>query len=394
MRVIVLHNHVPPEAAEADQDTLVQVQAVERELARLGHETARLAVRAGTDTAAAADGVFGPAERERIAEADAVFNLVESYGGAEHAHLAARALEDLGAPFTGSGSEPLRRSTGKLLAKQTLQAAGLATPAWADPADPAAGDDVLGGTGSPTDGGPGDWIVKSVWEHASLGLDQDAVLRGADAAAAARAARGRAAAHGGSWFAERFVHGREFNLAVLETVMGGPLVLPPAEIDFAAFGPERARIVGQAAKWDEGSFEYENTPRRFDFPEADRPLLRELGRLALACWRAFDLRGYARVDFRVDGDGKPWIIDVNANPCLSPDAGFAAALARTGMSLGEAVAAVLEVAADGAGAGADAAAGASWRTIGRTIGTEGRAPSAREGRRGQGRRSGQREARE
>lgn len=50
--------------------------------------------------------------------------------------------------------------------------------------------------------------------------------------------------------------------------------------------------------------EYINTPRRFDFPLelADRALLDELEALARRCWTAFDLHGYARVDFRVDND--------------------------------------------------------------------------------------------
>ena len=44
------------------------------------------------------------------------------------------------------------------------------------------------------------------------------------------------------------------------------------------------------------------------------------------CWNLFGLRGYARVDFRLDHQGQPWVLEVNANPCLSPNAGFAAAL--------------------------------------------------------------------
>jgi D-alanine-D-alanine ligase len=83
--------------------------------------------------------------------------------------------------------------------------------------------------------------------------------------------------------------------------------------------------------------EYINTPRRFEFPLSDRALLDELEALARRCWTAFDLHGYARVDFRVDSDGQPWILEVNANPCLSPDAGFAAALQQDGLSFTDAV---------------------------------------------------------
>src|SRR5690606_34390114 len=89
--------------------------------------------------------------------------------------------------------------------------------------------------------------------------------------------------------------------------------------------------------WDEESFEFGNTPRRFDFPSGDQSLLRRLARLARQCWRLFGLRGYARVDFRVDRSGEPWILEINANPCLSPDAGFAAALAQAGIPFDSAV---------------------------------------------------------
>ena len=60
-------------------------------------------------------------------------------------------------------------------------------------------------------------------------------------------------------------------------------------------------------------------------------------RLARACWDLFALDGYARVDFRVDASGLPFVLEINANPCLSPDAGFAAALARAGIGYGDAI---------------------------------------------------------
>ena len=52
--------------------------------------------------------------------------------------------------------------------------------------------------------------------------------------------------------------------------------------------------------------------------------------IALSCWKAFDLHGYARVDFRVDKDRNPFVLEVNTNPCLSKDAGFIAACRRGG----------------------------------------------------------------
>ena len=119
-------------------------------------------------------------------------------------------------------------------------------------------------------------------------------------------------------------------------------MLPLAEIDFTAFPEDQVRIVDYQAKWDETSFAYHHTPRRFVDEAAEPILCRQLRELALRCWSLFGLRGYARVDFRVDGSGQPWILEVNCNPCLSPDAGFAAALAPANIGWPDAVARILE----------------------------------------------------
>ena len=107
---------------------------------------------------------------------------------------------------------------------------------------------------------------------------------------------------------------------------------------------DRPKIVGYAEKWAEGSDAYANTPRRFATDAADAPLRAELARLALVAWQLFGLRGYARVDFRVDAAGKPYILEANANPCLSADAGFCAAAAEAGMTQADIVAHLIETA--------------------------------------------------
>jgi D-alanine-D-alanine ligase len=47
------------------------------------------------------------------------------------------------------------------------------------------------------------------------------------------------------------------------------------------------------------------------------------------------LKGYARVDMRVDKNGEPYVIEVNANPCISPDSGFIAATNEAGIPFTE-----------------------------------------------------------
>ena len=329
MKVAILHNAVAPDAGPAEADVLVQAEAVAAALAASGHDVARLAC--GLDLAAVADGLGALAP-------DLVFNLAEGLAGHDRLFAVVPSLLDsLAIPYTGCPAEAVFLTTNKLLAKDKLAAAGLPTPEVPYRWPPS-------GCGAAAAFAADRYIVKPVWEHGSLGMGDDAVFAAADREAVVARVRELGERTGRGWFAERYVEGREINLSLLAGP-DGPQVLPPAEIDFSAFPPGKPRIVGFAAKWDEGSFEYRHTPRRFDHPAEDAALLARVAELGLACWDLFDLAGYARVDFRVDALGKPWVLEVNTNPCLSPDAGFAAAVDRAGLSYRDAIERVVRAAA-------------------------------------------------
>ena len=350
MRVAILHNAVPDDAPLEDQDTLLQVDAVRAALTRLGHEPAT--VSCTLNLAALHD------ELRRL-RPDVVFNLVESLAEADSlVYLPLAVLDVLGLPYTGSRTESLFLTTHKLLAKERLRQAGLPTPAWitsnatdvkprpvvADRGASVKPRPVVADRGAIAGRGfaPGNtWIIKGVWDQGSRGMDDDAVLADVDLAEVRKRLAERAARSAGPCFAEQFIEGREFNLSVLAGP-SGPEVLPPAEIDFSAFPPAKPRIVGHRAKWQADSFEYSHTPRRFDFAPSDGPLLEQLRRLAEECWTLFGLRGWVRVDFRVDAAGQPWILEINANPCLTPDAGFAAALEQASIPFDRAIQRILD----------------------------------------------------
>ena len=76
-------------------------------------------------------------------------------------------------------------------------------------------------------------------------------------------------------------------------------------------------------------------------PREDRDLLAGLSAIARRCWRVLEMSGYARVDFRVDTSGKPLVLEVNPNPCVSPDAGLVAAASRAGWSYSDLVCRIL-----------------------------------------------------
>ena len=334
MNIAVVHNAVAHDAPAEDRDVLVQAAAVSEALTARGHRVATVPV--SLDLAALKT-------RLSALKTEVVFNLVEGLDGTSRLiSLVPAALEAWGIPFTGSGAAALWVTTHKTMAKERLRAAGIPTPPWIGPW-PAEMPPPGGAAPRRLDADRRRWIVKSLWEHASFGLDDDPLVSGCDAAGVAAALHARAPALGGACFAEAYVDGREFNLALLAGA-GGPRVLPPAEILFEGYGPDRLRIVGYRAKWAEESYEYHHPPRRYDFEAQDAALLDSLRRTAIHCWRIFALEGWARVDFRVDERGRPWVLEVNANPCLSPDAGFAAALARAGVDYRDAVQVIVDAA--------------------------------------------------
>lgn len=311
-RVAVVYGAVAAGAAPDEQDVLLEVETVQQALAALGF--APVAVPLTLDLEAV---------RQRLLHLRPafVFNLVESVEGLGRLiHLAPALYESLGLPYTGAASEAMYLTSNKPLAKRLMASAGIPTPEWG----------AAAAQGLPVPGFAGPYIVKSVWEHASIGIDESSVVE--DARKVAAIARKRQRRFGGEWFAERFIDGREFNLSLLGGADGVEL-LPPAEMLFVDYPAGKRRIVDYAAKWHAGSFEFCNTVRRFEFGADDRPLLEELEAIARSCWRLFGLRGYARVDCRVDPDGRPWVLEININPCLSPDAGFAAAAARRELDL-------------------------------------------------------------
>ncbi len=322
MQILLLHDAVAADAPPEAQDTLQQVTAVSAALKQLGHSIATFAV---------SDDFAALITRLREAPPTLVFNLVESIAGYDAAAVAVPALLDgLGVAYTGTRCANMALANDKCAAKTLLEQLHLPTPEWmneAQPSHPFRADK---------------YIVKARFEHASRGLEDDAIIQCDSAERALQSIRARSAALGRPCFAERFIHGREFNLSILAG-RAGPQVLAPAEIDFSAFPAGKAHMVGYRAKWMETSFEYNNTPRRFDFAAADAPLLAELNALARRTFSQLGLGGYARVDFRVDGDG-PWILEVNANPCIAPDAGFAAALAHTGLRYEDAIARIIDAA--------------------------------------------------
>ena len=316
-KIVLLHSDVSPDAGEDELDCLIQVQTVAGSLAALGLEP--LTMPFMMDLNATLAGLCAQ-------KPDIVFNLVETVAGkGAMAYFAPALLDFLRLPYTGSPTQAMFLTSNKSLCKKMLYANGISTPAW------------ITADGTITGGAPqGVYIMKPSWEDASVGLDEASVLSSVRADTILRALQNRQEELGMECFAEAYIDGREFNVALLASG-GDVLVLPPAEILFVDYPQDKMKILDYRAKWVEGSFEYENTVRNLNLDPHDAGLVTLLRDTALQCWRLLGLRGYARVDFRVDQEGRPWVLEINANPCLSPDAGFAAALDHAGITYNRAI---------------------------------------------------------
>ncbi len=315
LKVGIIHNQPIPKGEpnwESSADVLAQVEGIEGALNELGQPHVRIPFTRDL-------GRF--VSQVQAAEIDIAFNLCESVDEDPLliGHPAA-VLELLGIPFTGSSAMALLLSTDKLTVKRLLAASGLRTP----PFFLYDGNEVLrpAGLNFPV-------ILKPRFQDASIGIEQESVV---ESSGDLLPRLEELYARYGAILVEEYIAGREFNVSLF----GYPQaqVMPLAEIDFSGFPTDLHRIVSYKAKWDEESFEYQHTQRIFpdNLPE---PLQQAMRHMAQNCFGLFGLRDYARVDLRLDQQGRLAILEINANPCLSPDAGFPAAVAESAMSYTE-----------------------------------------------------------
>ena len=297
---------------EASTDILTQVEAVEKALRSLGYPSVRIPFTKNLKF------FIKKMDKERVSIA---FNLCESVDeDPKLAYHPAALLELLEIPFTGSPSAAIMLTTDKLVAKRLMTANGIRTPNYLV---------YIGQENFNTSILRFPVIIKPRFEDASIGIDQESIFE-----------EEKKLRKGLKEFGERFGHllieeyitGRELNISLL----GHPVArtLPVAEIDFSSFSEGLYPIVGYRAKWEKNSFEYNHTPRVFpdDLPQG---VLKKLNDTALNCFHLFQLRDYGRVDIRMDSHERIYVLEVNANPCLSPDAGLAAASHEAGIGYSE-----------------------------------------------------------
>ena len=315
MKIGLLFDGASALGANPDVLILDTLEAIEQVLTVEGNQVVR--VSAHTDARWI--------ERVRRGKFDLVFNMCEGIDGIAALEPAANSmLELLGVPFTGASSWTAALSLRKHVVNSLLDRAGLPIPRFA-----------LARRGAPLPAVGFPAICKPAAEDASIGIEQRSVVR------TTRALGERVESMLERWpevLVQRYIDGREVNVGIL-----GELVLPISEIRFDGMPKGKWRIVSYRSKWETGSDEDLGSEPHCP-AELPSQLAAEVKKLAITAWRLLGGHGYGRVDFRIDRAGRPWILEVNANPDIAPDAGLARMARAAGMDYATLVSTVCELA--------------------------------------------------
>lgn len=312
MKVLVVYNVVDlldkgqPDDLLAEQETKIVEDAVASALRSFGHQVVSVPIR---------HELWEPL-REFDPNEWLIFNLCESIRDKTYLEpYVISVYEYLGFRYTGSNRLTLATCLNKGRTKEILKAHGIPTPPFQVISPPT----VRRQLDFPL-------IVKPVSEDASLGITWDSVVE------SERELRQQLRFIWDTYrqpaLVETFIEGREFNVTVLGNE--NPRVLPLSEINFSQIPDPKKRIVTFKGKWVEDSDDYKLTqvmcPAR-----VSETLRQRISEVAVAAYRVMGVRDYGRVDLRVK-NGIPYVLEVNPNADLSPDAGVARAARAAGMS--------------------------------------------------------------
>jgi len=315
--VTVLYNQVSENAPKDELDVIHQVHAVTSSLEQLGYSVIQHAFSDNLDMM----------NSIKKAEPLFVFNLVEAFPGkGKRIFLAPAILECLNIKYTGCSATAILLTANKIITKKLMKARDIPTPPWVTD------NDNKGFTKSDK------YIIKAVYEDGSMGLNQGSVVTANSISKLRQIIKSEERRTGNEVFAERFIDGREMHFSIIGE-KGKPRLLYPCEIKFTGYEEiNQAKIVDYRAKWEVDSIEYINTVSSNSIEDYDQELVEELNKISVTCWYEFGLKGYARIDFRIDNEGKPWVLEINANPCITPkESSFIRAAGKSGLDFNEVV---------------------------------------------------------
>ena len=297
----------------AEDAILEEIGAVEEAIRFLGHQCFVMAIR---------DEIHTVIHWLKEIQPDVVFNLCESVYGNACLEMHIPALLDLfRIPYTGSSPLTLGLCQDKGKVKDILNSHGILTPRYK------IFDDEIGhlkGNVFPI-------IVKPLHEDGSLGISIESVVYNNEALN--EQIRYVIKKYHQPALVEEFIDGRELNVGLIET-NGKVGTLPISEIDYSEFPEGVPKICGYEAKWVTQSIEYQKSKPICPAP-LEWVMQKRVEHIAIKVFKLFGCRDYARVDIRIDQDGKIYVLEINPNPDISPESGMARAIKTQGMTYAE-----------------------------------------------------------
>lgn len=273
---------------EAEWDPPETIIAIANALARQGHIVVHLEAT--------------PDLPRVLAEADVdmIFNIAEGVEGRNREAQVPALCELLGIPYTGSDSATLAIALDKALAKKVLLQHDILTPRFQLM-------ESVRERLSPEMKFP--LIVKPNAEGSSKGISGTSVVDNEEELRAA--VKFVLETYRQPALVEEYISGREFTVGLLGDKR--PRVLPPMEIKFKNEDVERPVYNYEVKQEWEDHVYYECPPK---LTEAEQKAMEKTAR---ATFWALDCRDVARVDVRMDKDGRVWVLEVNPLPGLTPD---------------------------------------------------------------------------
>jgi D-alanine-D-alanine ligase len=326
LKVVILYNLFERLEKGEEKDILAEgavleeIGAVKEAVHSLGHQCFVMAVQ---------DEILTAVHWLKEIRPDVVFNLCESVYGNSCWEMNIPALLDLfRIPYTGSSALTLGLCQDKGKVKDILLSQGILTPRYK----------IFDRRVTPIKGNIFPIIVKPLHEDGSLGISKASVVF--DDGALNRQIRYVIEKYDQPALVEEFIDGRELNAGLLET-NGKVGVLPISEIDYSEFPEGVPKICGYEAKWVAESSEYQKSKPICPAP-LEWVMKKRVEHIAIRAFKLFGCRDYARVDIRVDREGKIYVLEVNPNPDISPQSGMTRAIKARGMTYEEFIRVLLE----------------------------------------------------
>ena len=258
---------------------------------------------------------------------DFIFNLCEAFNEESIGEsYIAGFFELLKIPYTGSAPLALSLALNKKRTKQILKSAGIPVP-YGIVVD-------LEETPNLEDLTP-PYIVKPIREDGSAGITSKSVT--SDVEEVVGLVEKIHKEYEQAAIIEEYIEGRELTVPIIGDKH--PKVLAIGEMDFSSLPKKDPKIVTYRGKWDA------HDPLDHHYPaQLDNGLQKRIEKIAIKAFKEIGARDYARVDIRLAENRRPYVIEVNANPLISPEAGFATAAEISGMKYKEVIQTIIDCA--------------------------------------------------